>query len=138
MKNLKTCSPSVLKLRSFTSFVERYARLHVFDASVIGYVSSWRHVSSRDFYGLCVNALTGPGKSLAVWMNRNQTFPGQMLGHIIRVFSGISVWKGLIYTNKTYFFCFTQIKHILCLTAATLILTMGKIHLQSLIFLNVK
>ncbi len=38
----------------------------------------------RDLYGLCVNARTDSGKSLAVWMNQNQTIPGQITGHIFR------------------------------------------------------
>ncbi len=55
------------------------------------------HEMSRVFTGSLrvVNARTDPGKSLAVWMNQNQTIPGQITGHIFHVFSGMAVWKRL-------------------------------------------
>ncbi len=80
-------SLSALKLKSFTSLV-KWCAAH-YTRHMKG------HVSLRDLYGLCVNARTDSGKSLAVWMNQNQTIPGQITGHIFRVFSGMAVWKRL-------------------------------------------
>ncbi len=54
------------------------------------------HVSLRDLYLLCVNACKDSGKSLAVWMNQNQTIPGKITGHILRVFYRMAVWKRLM------------------------------------------
>ncbi len=81
-------SLSALKLKSFSS-VMKWCAAH--------YTRHMKcHVSSRDLYGLCVNTRTDSGKSLAVWMNQNQTIPGQITGHIFRVFSRMAVWKRLI------------------------------------------
>ncbi len=87
-------SLSVLKLKSFSSLVKWCAAHYTRHMKC--------HVSLRDLYGLCVNARTDPGKSLAVWMNQNQTIPGQITGHIFRVFSGMAVWKRLMmcFTGK--------------------------------------
>ncbi len=80
-------SLSALKLKSFASLVKWCAAHYTRQMKC--------HVSLRDLYGLCVNARTDSGKSLAVWMNQNQTIPGWFPEHITRVFSGISVWKRL-------------------------------------------
>ncbi len=80
-------SLSALKLKSFASLV-KWCTAH--------YTRHMKcHVSLRDLYGLCVNARTDSGKSLAVWMNQNQTIPGQITRHIFHVFSGMAVWKRL-------------------------------------------
>ncbi len=76
-----------LKLKSFASLVKWCAAHYTRHMKY--------HVSLQDLYGLCVNARTDSGKSLAVWMNQNQTIPGWFPEHITRVFSGISVWKRL-------------------------------------------
>ncbi len=74
-----------LKLKSFTPVSENGARriIHV----------TW----NVTWFTGCVwtHAHTDSGKSLAVWMNQNQTIPGQITGHIFRVFSGMAVWKRL-------------------------------------------
>ncbi len=76
-----------LKLKSFASLVKWCAAHYTLHMEC--------HVSLRDLYGLCVNARTDSGKSLAVWMNQNQTILGWFPEHITRVFSGIAVWKRL-------------------------------------------
>lgn len=51
----------------------------------------------QDLYRMHVNAPTdslNSHKSLAVWMNLNQTFPGQIT-YTLCIFSIIYVWKGL-------------------------------------------
>ncbi len=85
-------SLSALKLKSFANLVKWCAAHYTRHMKC--------HVSLRDLYGLCVNARTDSGKSLAVWMNQNQTIPGWFPEHITRVFSGISVWKRLVWMNQ--------------------------------------
>ncbi len=55
-------SLSALKLKSFSSLVKWWA------AHYTRHIKG--HVSLRDRYGLCVNACTDSGKSLAVWMQQ--------------------------------------------------------------------
>ncbi len=55
-------SLSALKLKSFSSLV-KWCAAH-YTRHMKG------HVSLRDLYGLCVNARTDSGKSLAVWMQQ--------------------------------------------------------------------
>ncbi len=55
-------SLSALKLKSFSSLVKWWA------AHYTRHMKG--HVSLRDLYGLCVNARTDSGKSLAVWMQQ--------------------------------------------------------------------
>ncbi len=80
-----------LKLKSFASLLKWCAAHYTRHMKC--------HVSLRDLYGLCVNARTDSGKSQAVWMNQNQTIPGWFPEHITRVFSGISVWKRLMFPS---------------------------------------
>ncbi len=55
-------SLSALKLKSFSSLVKWCAAHYTRHMKC--------HVSLRDLYGLCVNARTDSGKSLAVWMQQ--------------------------------------------------------------------
>ncbi len=112
-------SLSALNLKSFASLLKWCAAHYTC------------HMSLRDLYGLCVNARTDSGKSLAVWMNQNQTIPGWFPEHITHVFSGISVWKRLIglrmrtgwssLRNKLFIMLFEQKKqhlwHSCCLNS---------------------
>ncbi len=97
-------SLSALKLKSFASLVKWCAAHYTRHMKC--------HVSLRDLYGLCVNTRTDSGKSQAVWMNQNQTIPGWFPEHITRVFSGISVWKGLrkVFVGVTGRFVLLKIK----------------------------
>ena len=90
---ITSSSLSALKLRSFTSFVEQYARVHVFDAYVTRLIltscvfpGSLRVVCERTHRSQQITGSVNKPKS-----NNPGTNYVNCVFHIIGVFSGISV-----------------------------------------------
>ncbi len=64
-----------------------------------------------------------PGKLLAVWMNQNQTIPGQITGHFFSVLSGMAVWKRLMKQKQIVSCIYLVIFNLIKITYSVTIVT---------------